>query len=82
MLTVADRDVVKTESKQVFKKKKAMHTQLYQWDLLKMPQPHLSKEDKQGMGQAAPCVYTDRYQVLPNRKTVNYSFRHTEQGLS
>lgn len=59
-----------------------MHTQLYQWDLLKMPRPHLSKEDKQGMGQAVPCVYTDRDQVLPNRKTVNYSFRHTEQGLS
>lgn len=58
VLTVADRDVVKTESKQVFKKKKAMHTLLYQWDLLKMPQPHLSKEDKQGHGAGcAMCLH-------------------------
>lgn len=26
--------------------------------------------DKQGMGQAVPCVYTDRYQALPSHVTV------------
>lgn len=28
------------------------------------------KEISRGMGQAVPCVYTDRYQVLPNHMTV------------
>ena len=36
----------------------------------KTPQPLLSEGDKKGHEQALPCVYADRYQVLPNHMTV------------
>lgn len=83
VLTAAERDIVKTESKQVFKKKKKQCTHHFTNEICsKCLSPISPRMISRGMGQAAPCVYTDRYQVLPNHKTVNYSFHHTEQGLS
>lgn len=31
--------------------------------------PFSLKEISRGLGQAVPCVYTDRYQALPNHMT-------------
>lgn len=72
MLTDSERDMVKTESKQVLKKKQC--TQHFTNEICsKCLSPISPQMISRGMGQATACVYTDRYHVLPNHKTVNYS---------
>lgn len=66
------RDMVKTERKWFFKKKKkkqCIHNFTNEI-CSKYLNPFSPKEISKGMGQAVPCVYTDRYQVLPNHLMV------------
>lgn len=66
--------MVKTERKWLLKKKKKGGGQYIHDFTNKICSKHLNpfslEEIRRGMGQAVPCVYTDRYQVLPNHMTV------------
>lgn len=65
--------MVKTERKWFFQKKKKKKQYIHDFTnkiCSERLNPFPLKEIRKGMGQAVPCVYTDRYQVLPNHMTV------------